>query len=98
MSGRLGIGGHTSSFTGWFDQLMAFAFYLPNLVVAEVYLRALCSDSSPANQPVQRVANWTPTSFSDTSHSRAASSASRAGRYTFCSAGSPDNWRNPLGP
>ena len=44
----LGIGGRTSSFTGWFDQVMAFAFHLPNLVVAETYLRALCSDSSSA--------------------------------------------------
>ena len=44
----LGIGSRTSSFTGWFDQVMAFAFDLPNLVVAETYLRALCSDSSSA--------------------------------------------------
>lgn len=46
ISGVLGIGGHTSSFTGWFDQMMAFAFYLPNLVVAEMYLHGLRSDRS----------------------------------------------------
>jgi hypothetical protein len=32
--------GHTSSFDGWFDAVMAFFFYLPNLVVAEVFIRA----------------------------------------------------------
>ncbi|MEO0603184.1 MAG: DUF2306 domain-containing protein, partial [Myxococcota bacterium] len=32
--------GHDSTFTGPFDQFMDFAFYLPSLLVAEVYLRA----------------------------------------------------------
>lgn len=32
--------GHADGFRGWFDFVMDFAFYLPNLVVAEVYLRA----------------------------------------------------------
>jgi hypothetical protein len=32
--------GSTQSFTGPFDHLMAFAFYLPNLVVAELLIRA----------------------------------------------------------
>jgi hypothetical protein len=30
--------GHTDSFTGGFDMLMAFAFYLPNLAVAELFI------------------------------------------------------------
>ncbi|MEL7163381.1 MAG: hypothetical protein AAFN92_21670 [Bacteroidota bacterium] len=30
--------GHTNTFTGWFDYFMAFWFYLPNLVVAEVVI------------------------------------------------------------
>lgn len=42
----LGTGGHTILFTGWFDQMMVFAFYLPNLVIAEMYLRALRHGSS----------------------------------------------------
>jgi len=32
--------GHTDNFTGGFDMLMAFAFYLPNLAVAELFIRA----------------------------------------------------------
>jgi len=32
--------GHTSTFTGAFDMVMAFAFYLPNLAVAELFIRA----------------------------------------------------------
>jgi hypothetical protein len=32
--------GHTSSFHGPFDAAMAFLFYLPNLAVVEIYLRA----------------------------------------------------------
>lgn len=30
--------GHTSDFQGWFDIVMAFFFYVPNLLVAEAYL------------------------------------------------------------
>lgn len=32
--------GHTDSFDGAFDWFMAFAFYLPNLLVAELFVRA----------------------------------------------------------
>ncbi|MBO9711277.1 DUF2306 domain-containing protein [Sphingomonas sp.] len=32
--------GHTSQFSGWFDEVMAFFFYVPNLLVAEAWLRA----------------------------------------------------------
>jgi len=32
--------GHTRSFDGFFDQIMAFAFYLPNLAIAELYIRS----------------------------------------------------------
>jgi hypothetical protein len=35
--GRLG---HTAEFGGWFDHVMTFFFYLPNLFVAELFLRA----------------------------------------------------------
>jgi hypothetical protein len=35
-----GGAGHTQAFSGPFDVAMAFAFYVPNLVVAEVFLRA----------------------------------------------------------
>ena len=33
-----GEGGHTEDFRGWFDRLMSFWFYLPNLVVVEIVL------------------------------------------------------------
>ncbi|MDG2531548.1 DUF2306 domain-containing protein [Caulobacter endophyticus] len=36
LTGRLG---HTATFDGWFDRLMVVAFYLPNLVVAELIIR-----------------------------------------------------------
>ncbi|MHA6720280.1 DUF2306 domain-containing protein [Sphingomonas sp. RS6] len=36
-AGRLG---HTSQFDGWFDAIMIFWFYLPNLIIAELFLRA----------------------------------------------------------
>ena len=42
----LEVGGHTGDFSGWFDHVMAFAFYLPNLVIAEMYLRAGRQDAS----------------------------------------------------
>lgn len=35
-----GHAGHTSHFTGWFDAVMVFFFYLPNLAVAELFIRA----------------------------------------------------------
>lgn len=31
--------GRTQDFTGWFDVIMAFAFYVPNLIVAEFFIR-----------------------------------------------------------
>jgi hypothetical protein len=37
VAGRVG---HSSDFTGWFDMAMVFAFYLPNLAVAELFIRA----------------------------------------------------------
>ncbi|MCV7287869.1 DUF2306 domain-containing protein [Mycolicibacterium wolinskyi] len=48
VAGVLGTGGHTPQFTGWFDQMMAFAFYVPNLLIAEMYLRARRRDGSIA--------------------------------------------------
>lgn len=32
--------GHTDDFRGWFDYLMAFGFYIPNLLIAEGFIRA----------------------------------------------------------
>lgn len=32
--------GHQDDFRGWFDQIMAFFFFLPNLLVVELILRA----------------------------------------------------------
>ena len=39
--------GHTDTFRGPFDYVMDFAFYLPNLVVAELYLRRKSTDLPP---------------------------------------------------
>jgi len=36
----MGGAGHTSEFGGWFDGIMMFFFYLPNLAVAELFIRA----------------------------------------------------------
>lgn len=44
--GLFELSGRTTTFSGWFDQMMAFAFYVPNLVIAELYLRALRPNSS----------------------------------------------------
>src|SRR5690606_33918735 len=46
-AGRLG---HTSSFDGWFDMFMIFWFYIPNLIVAELFIRARRSRASNALQ------------------------------------------------
>ena len=37
--GLMGGTGHTDDFRGWFDYIMAFAFYVPNLIVAELFIR-----------------------------------------------------------
>ncbi|RRA99898.1 DUF2306 domain-containing protein [Larkinella rosea] len=39
--------GHTRSFSGPFDQVMAFFFYIPNLLVAELFSRARSYTASP---------------------------------------------------
>lgn len=43
-----GGAGHTEDFRGPFDMLMAFSFYVPNLLVTEVYIRARRSATPPA--------------------------------------------------
>lgn len=32
--------GHTDDFSGWFDYVMDFAFFIPPLIVAEMFIRA----------------------------------------------------------
>lgn len=34
-----GGAGHTENFHGWFDMVMAFFFYLPNLLIVEAFIR-----------------------------------------------------------
>jgi hypothetical protein len=48
LSALLELGGRTPDFRGWFDVVMTFFFYTPNLVIAELYLRAGRPDSSTA--------------------------------------------------
>lgn len=38
--------GHTDDFSGWFDHIMAFFFYIPNLLIVELMIRARSQDSS----------------------------------------------------
>lgn len=40
--------GHASDFSGWFDAFMAFFFYVPNLMVAELFIRSRQARSGPA--------------------------------------------------
>ncbi|NIK46202.1 hypothetical protein FHS46_000519 [Variibacter gotjawalensis] len=42
--------GHTSTFTGWFDQIMNFFFYVPNLIVAEWIIRKWETIDRPARR------------------------------------------------
>lgn len=45
-----GGAGHASDFTGWFDRIMDFAFYVPNLILAEAFIRARGAAHRPALQ------------------------------------------------
>lgn len=40
--------GHTPDFRGWFDVVMMFFFYVPNLIVAETFVRGRRRSASPA--------------------------------------------------
>jgi hypothetical protein len=42
--------GHTKDFHGPFDVVMAFAFYVPNLILAEMFIRARRAPAHPALQ------------------------------------------------
>lgn len=48
--------GHERGFTGPFDQVMAFFFYLPNLLVVELYLRSRRAGVAPAVRWISSVA------------------------------------------
>ena len=45
-----GGAGHTANFQGWFDAIMDFAFYLPNLILAEAFIRARAAPGRPVLQ------------------------------------------------
>jgi hypothetical protein len=45
-----GGAGHTADYRGWFDYAMDVGFYLPNLVVAEAFIRARAASRHPALQ------------------------------------------------
>ena len=42
--------GHTANFTGWFDHVMNWAFFVPPLIVAELFIRARRSQASTAGR------------------------------------------------
>lgn len=55
--------GHTKQFSGPFDQVMAFFFYLPNLLVAEFFIRARHSRLQPAMQAIGALVLFAGTAF-----------------------------------
>ena len=57
--------GHNATFTGWFDRIMDFGFYLPNLIVAEVWLRASRNGTSwgTSAKAVTAMSMWVATCF-----------------------------------
>jgi hypothetical protein len=42
--------GHTTAFDGWFDYVMDWAFFVPPLIVAEMFIRARRSNASTATR------------------------------------------------
>lgn len=42
--------GHTAAFDGWYDQIMNWAFFVPPLIVAEMFIRARRSGASTAGR------------------------------------------------
>jgi len=42
--------GHGADYRGWFDLVMDFAFYFPNLLVAEAFIRARAAPNRPVLQ------------------------------------------------
>jgi hypothetical protein len=42
--------GHTKDFRGWFDIIMVFWFYIPNLAVAEIFIRGRERRAGPATK------------------------------------------------
>lgn len=42
--------GHTDEFSGWFDYVMDFAFFIPPLIVAEMFIRARRGQASTAGR------------------------------------------------
>jgi Predicted membrane protein (DUF2306) len=54
---------HTPTFSGRFDAFMDFFFYLPNLLVAELFIRARRRPASPAVRGTASVALWVATGF-----------------------------------
>jgi uncharacterized membrane protein len=58
-----GGAGHTEDFHGPFDQVMAFLFYLPNLLVVQAYLHGRRRPASPAARAVAVATLLTATVF-----------------------------------
>lgn len=46
--------GHTQEFDGWFDNIMSFFFYVPNLIIVEFMIRAR---NQPSNKRLQAIAS-----------------------------------------
>ena len=48
--------GHTDGFDGWFDRIMAFFFYIPNLIIVELMIRARSRQASGVTRWVSTTA------------------------------------------
>jgi hypothetical protein len=59
----VGYLGRTSDFSGWFDAVMVFFFYLPNLVLAEAFIRTNAANARPAIKIVAVALLMTATAF-----------------------------------
>jgi len=42
--------GHTEAFSGWFDYIMDFAFFIPPLIIAEMFIRARRTEATTAGR------------------------------------------------
>lgn len=47
--------GHNCAFDGWFDMVMSFLFYVPNLIVAELVIRGVFRSPGPAVQAIAAI-------------------------------------------
>lgn len=58
-----GRAGHTSDFHGWFDYIMSFFFYIPNLIIVEMMVRSRNKESSAGFKVITSIILFFATAF-----------------------------------